>query len=190
MKNRKTRRSRCASDTCGKQFRHADPSAATCSPACRQRVFRIRRKAKQKRERWETVERAAAALLKRRTLLEAEGQGAETERSATARHVEEGSPPSEPARQKCHLVDADGLGRCGVHQVGENHATSVKAFITLARLSVPLCEGCVGAVNRESDRRARREPIGGLGNPPPPARVILIPEMPDRAPMTPLGLRY
>ena len=25
MKNRKTRRSRCASDTCGKQFRHADP---------------------------------------------------------------------------------------------------------------------------------------------------------------------
>ena len=31
MKNRKTRRSRCASETCGRQFRHADPSAATCS---------------------------------------------------------------------------------------------------------------------------------------------------------------
>ena len=90
MTKRKTLRSRCASDTCGRQFRHADPSAATCSPACRQRVSRISRKAEQeKREHAEKYERMAAAVGKRDALEEAERQAAERERHAAARQAEE-----------------------------------------------------------------------------------------------------
>ena len=91
MTKRKTRRSRCASDTCGKQFRHADPSAATCSPACRQRESRKERKAKQERERREKYQRMAAVFLKRTALAKAEQDAAE--RSATARHVAKHAKP-------------------------------------------------------------------------------------------------
>ena len=104
MKNRKTRRSRCASDTCGKQFRHADPSAATCSPACRQRVFRIRRKAKQEeRERSEKYERMTAAVRKQAAL-------AEAERQAAARQAEEERRRSQPQPQPALEPDDRGRG--------------------------------------------------------------------------------
>ena len=104
MKNRKTRRSRCASDTCGKQFRHADPSAATCSPACRQRVFRIRRKAKQEeRERSEKYERMTAAVRKQAAL-------AEAERQAAARQAEEERRRSQPQPQPAPEPDDRGRG--------------------------------------------------------------------------------
>ena len=185
MTKRKTRRSRCASDTCGKQFRHADPSAATCSPACRQRESRKERKAKQERERREKYQRMAAVFLKRTALAKAEQDAAE--RSATARHVEEGSPPSQPARHLYHLVDADKLGRCGVHQLGGDHATSVKEFLTLAGMGVDLCKGCVGAVNRALEPRWFGG-LGPLGTRAPEAGVITI-GMPKRPPMTPLNSR-
>ena len=111
MKNRKTRRSRCASDTCGKQFRHADPSAATCSPACRQRVFRIRRKAKQEeRERSEKYERMTAAVRKQAALAEAERQAAERERQAAARQAEEERRRSQPQPQPAPEPDDRGRG--------------------------------------------------------------------------------
>ena len=104
MKKRKTRRSRCASDTCGKQFRHADPSAATCSPACRQRVFRIRRKAKQEeRERSEKYERMTAAVRKQAAL-------AEAERQAAARQAEEERRRSQPQPQPAPEPDDRGRG--------------------------------------------------------------------------------
>ena len=188
MTKRKTRRSRCASDTCGKQFRHADPNAATCSPACRQRVSRINRKAEQERVRTAAAYQWIALRRKRQDEAKAEQDAAE--RSATARHVEEGSPPSQPARHLYHLVDADKLGRCGVHQLGGDHATSVKEFRTLAGLGVDLCKGCVGAVNRALERR-EREWIGGigpLGTRAPEAGGITI-TIPKRAPMTPLNSR-
>ena len=93
MTKRKTRRSRCASDTCGKQFRHADPNAATCSPACRQRVSRISRKAKQeKREHDEKYERMAAAVGKQMALAEAERQAAERERKLKKSEARDLSP--------------------------------------------------------------------------------------------------
>ena len=186
MKQRKFLRSRCKYERCRTQFRHANPAAEYCKAACRTAVYRINRKKKEEDERSEKYAQMSQTFLKERAQ-EVQRLGAETERSATARHVEEGSPPSEPARRKYHLVDADGLGRCGVHQVGEDHATSVEEFRVLERLSVDICKGCVGAVNRALDRHARR--VGGLGDPPPKAGVITI-TMPDRAPMTPLGRRY
>ena len=111
MKNRKTRRSRCASETCGRQFRHADPSAATCSPACRQRVCRISRKAKQEREHREKYQRIAAALLKRTALAKAERQAAERERQAAARQAEEERRRSQPQPQPAPEPDDRGRGR-------------------------------------------------------------------------------
>ena len=83
MTKRKTRRSRCASDTCGKQFRHADPNAATCSPACRQRVSRINRKAEQERVRTAAAYQWIALRRKRQDEAKAEQDAAE--RSATKR---------------------------------------------------------------------------------------------------------
>ena len=111
MKNQKTRRSRCASETCGRQFRHADPSAATCSPACRQRVSRINRKAKQERERRDKYQRIAAAFLKRTALAEAERQAAERERYAAARQAEEERRRSQPQPQPAPAPDPRGEGR-------------------------------------------------------------------------------
>ena len=111
MKNRKTRRSRCASETCGRQFRHADPSAATCSPACRQRVCRIRRKAKQESDRRETYVRMAAALLKQQALAKAEQQAAERERQAAARQAEEERRRSQPQPKPAPEPDDRGRGR-------------------------------------------------------------------------------
>ena len=104
--------------------------------------------------------------------------------------LKNGNPPSQPARHLYHLVDADKLGRCGVHQLGGDHATSVKEFRTLAGLGVDLCKGCVGAVNRALERR-EREWIGGigpLGTRAPEAGGITI-TIPKRAPMTPLNSR-
>ena len=111
MTKRKTLRSRCASDTCGRQFRHADPSAATCSPACRQRVCRIRRKAKQERERWEMVVRLRAARRKEQALAEAERQAAERERQAAARQAEEERRRSQPQPKPAPEPDPRGEGR-------------------------------------------------------------------------------
>ena len=111
MKNRKTRRSRCASDTCGRQFRHADPSAATCSPACRQRVCRIRRKAKQERERREMFARFMAARRKQQALAKAEQQAAERERQAAARQAEEERWRSQPQPKPAPEPDDRGRGR-------------------------------------------------------------------------------
>ena len=110
MKNRKTRRSRCASDTCGRQFRHADPSAATCSPACRQRVCRIRRKAKQERERRERYVRFMAAFRKQQALAQAEQQAAERERQAAARQAEEERRRSQPQPKPAPEPDDRGRG--------------------------------------------------------------------------------
>ena len=110
MTKRKTRRSRCASDTCGKQFRHADPSAATCSPACRQRVFRIRRKAKQERERRELYVLFMAARRKQQALAEAEQQAAERELQAAARQAEEERRRSQPQPQPTPEPDDRGRG--------------------------------------------------------------------------------
>ena len=181
MSKRKTRRSRCANESCGKQFRHADPGAKACSSNCKQVLYRINRK------RNEEYRKAAAEEWRRLVDQAAQRRVAEAERSATARHVEEGSPPAFPLY---HLVDADKLGRCGVHQLGGDHATSVKEFRTLAGLGVDLCKGCVGAVNRALERR-EREWIGGigpLGTRAPEAGGITI-TIPKRAPMTPLNSR-
>ena len=49
LKDKNLRR-RCASESCRKVFRHADPAARVCSPACRQRVYRVRRKAAEEAE--------------------------------------------------------------------------------------------------------------------------------------------
>ena len=118
MTKRKTRRSRCASDTCGKQFRHADPNAATCSPACRQRVSRISRKAKQeKRERAEKYERMAA-VGKQMALAEAERQAAEQERQAAARQAEEERRRSQPQPKPAPEPDDRGRGWVGIGGLG------------------------------------------------------------------------
>ena len=178
MNKRKTRRSRCANESCGKQFRHADPGAKACSSNCKQVLYRINRK------RNEEDKKAAAEIWRRLVEQARQRRVAEAERSATARHVEEGSPPAFPLY---HLVDADKLGRCGVYQLGEDLATSLKEFITLARMGVDLCKGCVGAVNRALEPRW----IGGsgpLGTRAPEAGVITI-GMPKRPPMTPLNSR-
>jgi hypothetical protein len=83
MKKRKTRRSRCANETCGKQFRHADPAAKACSSNCKQVLYRHRRKAKEEaekeRERKEQRTRFIANFRKQRALEEAERQAAEAE---------------------------------------------------------------------------------------------------------------
>ena len=116
MKKRKTRRSRCASDTCRTQFRHADPSAETCSSACRQRVYRIRRKAKeeatQERERTEKYARFLAAVRQRDANEHVERQAAERERFAAARQAEEEERPSQPKpkRNPYPTVGIGGLG--------------------------------------------------------------------------------
>ena len=110
MTKRKTRRSRCASDTCGRQFRHADPSAATCSPACRQRVCRKKRKAKQERERREKYQRIAAVVLKRTALAKAEQDAAERERHAAARQAEEERRRSQPQPKPAPVPDDRGPG--------------------------------------------------------------------------------
>ena len=89
MTKRKTLRSRCASDTCGRQFRHADPSAATCSPACRQRVCRIRQKAKKEAVRSEKYARFFATAQKEQAIAKAEQEAAERGRHAAARQAEE-----------------------------------------------------------------------------------------------------
>ena len=118
MTKRKTRRSRCASDTCGKQFRHADPNAATCSPACRQRVSRISRKAKQeKREHDEKYERMAAAVGKQMALAEAERQAAERERHAATRQAEEERRRSQPQPKPAPKPD-DRRGWVGIGGLG------------------------------------------------------------------------
>ena len=45
MNKPKRLRRRCASEDCRKLYRHADPRAAFCSQACKQRVYRARKKA-------------------------------------------------------------------------------------------------------------------------------------------------
>ena len=45
MKKTKTLRRRCENEACRKLYRHADPRAAFCSQACKQRVYRARKKA-------------------------------------------------------------------------------------------------------------------------------------------------
>ena len=130
MTKRKTRRSRCASDTCGKQFRHADPNAATCSPACRQRVSRISRKAKQeKRERAEKYERMAA-VGKQMALAEAERQAAERERQAAARQAEEERRRSQPQPKPAPEPD-DRRGWVGIGGLGPYEEE--KQIITIPR---------------------------------------------------------
>ena len=59
MKNRKTRRSRCANDTCGKQIPPRRSGGKPAPPACKTSVCTgIRRKAKQEEaERSEKYER-------------------------------------------------------------------------------------------------------------------------------------
>ena len=110
MTKRKTLRSRCASDTCGRQFRHADPSAATCSPACRQRESRKERKEKQQRELRERYLRIAAVVRKRQAIAEAERQAAERERHAAARQAEEERRRSQPQPQPAPVPDDRGQG--------------------------------------------------------------------------------
>ena len=187
MTKRKTHRSRCANETCGKQFRHADPAAKACSSNCKQVLYRIRRKAKEEAEQ----ERESAAETQRvleRLKQQAQRQGAPTTWSATTKRVEKGSPPSQPARHLYHLVDADGLGRCGIPQVGEDHVTTVKEFVALATMGVALCSGCVSDVNRARRERRPKWTVG-LADPAPEAGVITI-TMPTHAPMTPLGRRH
>ena len=45
MKKTKTLRRRCEAEACGKLYRHADPRSRACSPRCKQRLYRARKKA-------------------------------------------------------------------------------------------------------------------------------------------------
>ena len=123
MKKRKTRRSRCANETCGKQFRHADPAAKACSSNCKQVLYRRNRKANEEaekeRERKEKYARINAYLQKERALeqaqrqaAEAERQAAELERFAAARQAEEEERRSQPKpkRNPYPTVGIGGLG--------------------------------------------------------------------------------
>ena len=45
LKKTKTLRRRCEAEACGKLYRHADPRSRACSPRCKQRLYRARKKA-------------------------------------------------------------------------------------------------------------------------------------------------
>ena len=45
LKKTKTLRRRCEADGCGKLYRHADPRSRACSPRCKQRLYRARKRA-------------------------------------------------------------------------------------------------------------------------------------------------
>ena len=99
MRKRKMLRSRCSNSTCRRQFRHADPSAKTCSPACKQAVYRARRKeaaeleaARQEAERAEKYRQILIAVKRR----DAERQAAEREVVDDLDHPPEDDPPPEP----------------------------------------------------------------------------------------------
>ena len=96
MRKTKTLRRRCASESCRKVFRHADPAAKVCSPACRQRVYRVRRKAaeeaEQQRVQAELRDRAATLLARMKARQREQPVPEPSERNgATHRR------PSEPA---------------------------------------------------------------------------------------------
>ena len=123
MNKRKTRRSRCANETCGKQFRHADPAAKACSSNCKQVLYRHRRKAKEEaekeRERKEKRTRFIACWEEQkaeeqaqRQAAEAEWQAAERERFAAARQAEEEERRSQP-KPKRNPYPTFGIGGLG-----------------------------------------------------------------------------
>ena len=106
-------RSRCSNPTCGRQFRHADPSAKTCSPACKQAAYRARRKeaAELEAERQE-FERTVKY---KRILLEVRRR--EAERQAAAREAEQEAvddldhpPEPAPPRRRKRKRSIGGLG--------------------------------------------------------------------------------
>ena len=123
MNKRKTRRSRCANETCGKQFRHADPAAKACSSNCKQVLYRHRRKAKEEAEKKRGLSALARHLMRdvkkleaeeeaQRQAAEAEWQAAERERFAAARQAEEEERRSQPKpkRKRYPTVGIGGLG--------------------------------------------------------------------------------
>ena len=114
MSKRKVHRSRCINPTCGKQFRHADPSAKTCSSACRQAVCRARRK---EEAELEAARQEAEQVAKwERIKLEVRRQHAE--RQAAAREAEQGAvddldhPPLPPRRKPKRKLCLSGF--CGI----------------------------------------------------------------------------
>lgn len=93
---------RCINPPCGRQFRHASPLAKTCSSACKQAVYRARRKeaaeleaARQEFERTVKYQRILLEVRRR----EAERQAAERQ---AAQEAEDDQPPepTPPPRRK------------------------------------------------------------------------------------------
>ena len=114
MRKRKMLRSRCSNSTCRRQFRHADPSAKTCSPACKQSVYRARRKeaAEREAERQEferTVKYKQMLLEVRRR--EAERQAAERQAADDDRPDE---PPSDAGAARPRRPVSCVHGACGI----------------------------------------------------------------------------
>lgn len=104
MGKRKRRRSRCVNEACGKQFRHSNPSAKTCSDTCRQRVSRTRRKAREdadREERWKRIRANALAQLREREAerlaVQAVGQA---RRAAAIAEQKEPEPTPRPRKRK------------------------------------------------------------------------------------------
>ena len=121
MGKRKDKRNRCANTRCGRQFRHADPRAKTCSPACRSVASRARQKEKaeieaarqeaereallkQQREQWLLAieRREAQREAEERAAREAERQAAE--RQAAEREVEDDPPRKRRRRKRVHSL--------------------------------------------------------------------------------------
>ena len=67
-----------------------------------------------------------------------------------------------PALSVTHLVDGNGLGRCGVQGgPSKKHATTEEEFIRLAKQGVDLCEKCVSVT---VSRQRARENLGAHGS--------------------------
>ncbi len=103
MRKRKVLRRRCSNSTCRRQFRHADPSAKTCSPACKQAVYRARRKEQEEqeaaRQEFERKVKYQQILLELRRR-EAERQAAEREAAQEAVDDLDHPPADDPPRRR------------------------------------------------------------------------------------------
>ena len=82
----KRHRSRCAAEDCRKLYRHADPRSQTCSDACKQRVYRARKKAAalfaeeqleaERQDKWDRVRASMQAAARRERQVESNRQPA------------------------------------------------------------------------------------------------------------------
>ena len=114
LKKTKTLRRRCEADGCGKLYRHADPRSRACSPRCKQRLYRARKRAADLAEqaRLEAENQARLADLAAKLRADMELREAAKLREAPGPTTAPDQPhhPAPPRHLSCQTTGGEGGG--------------------------------------------------------------------------------